>query len=114
VPPYASLTELKGFLRIAVADTTDDTLLTLAVNAATEAIDLALGTTAAQLDPVPSSVKLACQLQASRWYKRQDAPFGVLGSPEFGNYSRLLSQLDPDVEVMLGGYGTRKRWGTTG
>lgn len=110
---YASVAEVKTFLRIGAGDTVDDALITLALGAATEAIDLALGTTAAQLSPVPSSIKLAAQLQAARWYKRQDAPYGVLGSPEFGNYTRLLAQLDPDVQLLLDGYGERTRYGTT-
>ena len=108
---YASLAELKTYLRI--SDTTDDALLTLVLGAATEAIDIALGTTAAQLSPVPSSVKLATQIQATRWYKRQDAPYGVLGGAEFGNYARLLSTLDPDVQLLLAGYGELTPWGTT-
>lgn len=66
-----------------------------------------------QLDPVPPAAKLACQLQAIRYFKRKDAAFGVLGSPEFGTFSRLQSKLDPDVELMLDGLGARQRWGTT-
>lgn len=110
---YASLAEVKSFLRIGVGDVSDDTLLTLALTAATEAIDIALDTTAVQITPVPSSIKLACMIQASRWYKRQDSPFGVLGSQEFGNYTRLLSQFDPDVQMLLNDYGERHSWGTT-
>src|SRR5262245_41902039 len=65
------------------------------------------------LYPVPGEVKLATQLQGERWFKRRDAPFGVVGSAEFGNFSRILPQLDPDVQMMLGGYGERTRYGTT-
>lgn len=65
-----------------------------------------------QFSPVAASIKLACQLQASRWFKRQDSPFGVLGSDEFGNVTRLLAKLDPDVEILLNGHGERTRWGT--
>ena len=110
---YASLAEFKVFLRIDAGDTTDDVLAQLALDAATEAMDKAMDTEAVQLSPVPKAIKLACQIQASRWFKRQDAPFGVLGSPEFGNYTRLLSKLDPDVEFMLNGHGERLAWGTT-
>lgn len=67
----------------------------------------------ASLYPVPSVIKLAAQLQGERWFKRRDAPFGVMGSAEFGNFTRLLPKLDPDVELMLGGYGERNRYGTT-
>lgn len=107
---YASLADLKAALRL--TDVADDAQLQLALDAATEAIDLAIGTTGAQLSPVPAMVKLACEMQATRWYKRTDAPFGVLGGAEFGNATRLLSKLDPDVEVLLSGYGQRKRYGT--
>ena len=107
---YASLAELKAQLHI--PDANEDAQLTLALEAATEAIDLAMGTTGAQLAPVPAMVKLATEIQAARWYKRPDAPFGVVGSAEFGNFARLQQQLDPDVEVLLSGYGNRKRYGT--
>lgn len=110
---YASLAELKAYLRIETLDTQDDVLAQLALDAATEAIDTALGTTGAQLSPVPASIKLACEIQAERYFKRRDAPFGVLGSPEFGTFTRLQSVLDPDVELLLNSYGERKRWGTT-
>ena len=45
----------------------------------------------------------AAQLQSSRIYARRATPFGVAGSPE-GGIVRLLSRLDPDVELMLRPY----------
>lgn len=197
--PYASLVELKAFLRI--TDASDDTLLALALDAATDAIDDTLGVVRARTEAVVTlalsaaaddivdtaaahgffvgdrirfatltggaglstaidyyvlpgvvtlgvnsltatsfqvalypggpainfttditagtvglvvspSVKLACQIQAARWFKRQDSPYGVLGSPEFGNYTRLLAALDPDVQLLLDGNGERTTWGT--
>lgn len=57
---------------------------------------------------VPTPVKQATLLQASRFFKRRDAPFGVAGSPELGNELRLLAKVDPDVAVALRGY-TRLR-----
>lgn len=107
---YASLADVKQALRI--TDSSADAQLTVCVTAATEAVDLAMGTTAAQLSPVPAMVKLACEIQATRWYKRPDAPFGAIGSPEFGTVAQLRAKLDPDVELMLSGYGERKRYGT--
>jgi hypothetical protein len=65
------------------------------------------------LYPIPPVAKLACEIQATRFFKRKDAAFGVLGSPEFWTYSRLQSKLDPDVELLLDGVGDRQRWGTT-
>lgn len=109
---YATLNELKAFMRTP-NDAGDDTLLTLCLAAATEAVDMACGTTNAQFSPVPSMVKLATQLQASRWAKRRDAPFGIAGSPEMGSELRLLARLDPDVEILLGGWGDRPRAGGT-
>lgn len=58
---------------------------------------------------VPVAVKQATLLQASRLFKRRDAPFGVAGSPELGSELRLLAQVDPDVAVVLGPY--RRWWG---
>lgn len=56
---------------------------------------------------VPSTIKNATLLQAARLFKRRESPFGIAGSPEMGNEMRLLSKLDPDVEMMVGAY---KRW----
>lgn len=50
---------------------------------------------------VPATVKNATLIQASRFYKRRDSPFGIAGSPELGNELRLLAKVDPDVAVML-------------
>lgn len=52
--------------------------------------------------PVP--VKQATELQASRFFGRRNAPFGVAGSPELGSEMRLLAKVDPDVAVILGDY----------
>lgn len=56
---------------------------------------------------VPTPIKQAVTLQASRLFTRRNAPFGVAGSPELGSELRLLAKLDPDVEVTIGPY---KRW----
>jgi hypothetical protein len=53
---------------------------------------------------VPKTVKAATLLQANRFFKRTDAPFGVAGSPESGSEMRLLAKVDPDVDVMLRRY----------
>lgn len=53
---------------------------------------------------VPDTVKEATLLQASRFFKRRDAPFGVAGSPDQGSEMRLLAKVDPDVAVMLADY----------
>lgn len=56
----------------------------------------------------PAPVKNATLIQASRLWKRKDAPFGVAGSVEFGSEMRLLAKLDPDVESLLRPY--RRMW----
>lgn len=53
---------------------------------------------------VPATVKQATLMQASRLFKRRDAPFGVAGSPDVGSELRLLAKVDPDVAVVLGPY----------
>ena len=57
---------------------------------------------------VPATIKQACLTQASRLFKRRDAPFGVAGSPDMGSEIRLLAKVDPDVEVMTRSY--RRDW----
>ncbi len=56
---------------------------------------------------IPAGVKALTLLQASRWFKRHAAPFGTAGSDQMGTTMRLLSKLDPDVEVGLSSY---RRW----
>ena len=56
----------------------------------------------------PAPVRHATLIQASRLWKRKDAPFGVAGSVEFGSEMRLLAKLDPDVESLLRPY--RRQW----
>ena len=53
------------------------------------------------------AVKEVALLQAARYFKRKDAPFGIAGADAMGNAMRLQSKLDPDVEALLGSY---RRW----
>lgn len=53
---------------------------------------------------VPTTVKQASLLQASRFFTRRNAPFGVAGSPDQGSEVRLLARVDPDVAVSLRAY----------
>lgn len=128
---YATLSELKHFVRADPDEDGDDLEMSLAITAASDAINKACNTTfprpavdAVERDidngiygspalpadaDVPSGVRLACLLQASRWYKRRDAAFGVLGSPDMGNMTRLLAKLDPDVAVLISTY--KRPWG---
>lgn len=50
---------------------------------------------------VPATVKEAALIQASRFYKRKDSPYGVAGADAMGNSIRLLARVDPDVYTML-------------
>ncbi|HZO69209.1 MAG TPA: phage gp6-like head-tail connector protein [Kribbellaceae bacterium] len=56
---------------------------------------------------VPTAVKEATLLQASRFAVRRDSPYGVAGSPDQGSELRLLQRVDPDVSVALRDY---RRW----
>lgn len=58
---------------------------------------------------VPTPVKQATLLQASRILARRDSPYGVAGSPDLGSEVRLLAKLDPDVAVTVAPY--RRWWG---
>lgn len=51
-------------------------------------------------------IERAVLIQSSRIFRRKDAPFGTVGSPEFG-VLRLLARLDPDVQQLLWPF---KRW----
>jgi hypothetical protein len=51
----------------------------------------------------PDDVKLACMIQASRLFKRKDAPFGVAGTSELG-VMQMVPKLDPDVRLLLEPY----------
>jgi hypothetical protein len=53
---------------------------------------------------IPTTITNAALLQASRYFKRKDAPFGIAGATGQGNDMRLLAQLDPDVQTMLGDF----------
>lgn len=55
----------------------------------------------------PPTVVEATLLQGSRFFTRRVAPFGIAGSPETGSELRLLSRVDPDVQVMLQNYKRR-------
>lgn len=60
---------------------------------------------------VPAQVVGASKLQANRWNKRRNAPFGIAGSPDQGSELRLLARLDPDVATTLSGLSRRRRVG---
>jgi hypothetical protein len=53
---------------------------------------------------VPTTIKQATLLQASRFLSRRDSPFGVAGSPDIGSEMRLLPKLDPDVALAVRPY----------
>lgn len=57
---------------------------------------------------VPGPVKQATKLQASRFLSRRGSPYGIAGSPEQGSELRLLSKVDPDVDVILTAAGLVK------
>jgi hypothetical protein len=58
----------------------------------------------------PPGVVNANLVQAARFLKRRDSPYGVAGSPDLGNEMRLLARLDPDVVMLLRPY--KLDWGS--
>lgn len=57
---------------------------------------------------VPPQIKEATLIQASRLFKRKDAPFGVAGSVEFGSEMRLLNEIDRDAQNLVRPF--RRNW----
>lgn len=53
---------------------------------------------------VPTPIKQATLLQASRFLARRDSPYGIAGSPAEGSEMRLTATVDPDVRVMVRPY----------
>ena len=47
----------------------------------------------------PDAINAACLILAVRYFKRRDAAFGVIGTPELG-YTRILGK-DPEVSALL-------------
>jgi uncharacterized phiE125 gp8 family phage protein len=58
---------------------------------------------------VPYPVKQAALLLAARWFKRNDAPFGILSAVDLGQFERL-SKEDPDVVTLLAPYRRSHAW----
>jgi hypothetical protein len=58
---------------------------------------------------VPPAVKQAVIFLANRWHKRPDAPFGILGSTELGQFERLSAK-DYDVLMALEPYRLSDDW----
>jgi hypothetical protein len=50
----------------------------------------------------PQAITRACLLLATRYFKRKDAPFGVVGTPELG-FLRVTAR-DPEVRALLNPY----------
>ncbi len=55
----------------------------------------------------PIMVQEACLIQCARLFKRKDAPFGIVGTPDLGQL-RTITKIDPDIEALLAVY---KRYG---
>ncbi len=69
---------------------------TLGISPLTVLVEATWGWTA-----VPDTIKQLTLIFANHLFKRRDAVFGVAGSPDLGNELRLLSKLDPDVQIGL-------------
>ena len=57
---------------------------------------------------VPTTIKNACLIQASRYVKRRDSVTGVEGISQLGTVMRVRAGLDPDIDQMLSAY--RRLW----
>lgn len=102
---YATVEELASYARI--TDDADNAELALAISAASRVIDRYCSRSFGEdEEEIPSAVKQACLIQASRFFTRRYAPFGVAGSPDSGSEIRLLAKVDVDVAVILGPYIT--------
>jgi hypothetical protein len=56
-----------------------------------------------ELGRPPADVVQACLMLANRYRNRPSNPFGILQSPDLGQYTRI-SKMDPDVETLLEPY----------
>jgi hypothetical protein len=56
---------------------------------------------------VPAEVNMATVIQASRLFKRLDAPLGVMGFGDMG-VVRVSRYADPDVEQLLSPFRIRR------
>ena len=61
------------------------------------------------INAVPDAIERAALLLATRYFKRKDAPFGVIGTPELG-FMRVTAR-DPEVRALLNPY---RRYEVTG
>jgi hypothetical protein len=57
----------------------------------------------------PVAVREATLILASRYYKRGEAPFGVLASVDLGQFERITRE-DPDVVSLLGPWRLTSNW----
>jgi len=51
-----------------------------------------------------ADIKRACMIQAGRYFRRSEAIFGTTGGGEMGAQPVTLSQLDPDVKLIVDSY----------
>ena len=54
------------------------------------------------INAVPDAIERAALLLATRYFKRKDAPFGVIGTPELG-FMRVTAK-DPEIRALLNPY----------
>lgn len=59
---------------------------------------------------VPTAIKEAALMQASRFFSRRNSPYGIAGSPSEGSELRLLARVDPDVMVVVAPYKRLWAW----
>jgi hypothetical protein len=103
--PWLTTEEYKAWARIDAGDNADDTAITEAVEASSEAIKLRAPAAFVTDDageplPVPRGVHQAGLLLANRLLSRRNSPDGVVGVSDMGT-ARILSY-DADISALLG------------
>jgi hypothetical protein len=51
----------------------------------------------------PAAIREACLLSAQKLFRRKDAIFGVVGSPEMGVLKQMMRD-DPELQLLMGGF----------
>jgi len=59
---------------------------------------------------VPAAVKQATLIQAARYFRRKDSPYGVAGSANIAAPATMSGQLDVDVQDLLIDYRSAVNW----
>jgi hypothetical protein len=93
---YATLSELKTWTNELEDDNRHDEMLTVSLETASAQIDALTGRS---FEEVPSQIRMACLILATRFFLRRNSPTGAMGFEDLG--AMRLSGSDPDVKALL-------------